>query len=45
MAVGMTDHVWIAAELLGFRVPAPFLNALEAIQHLFPALDDARHVN
>ena len=26
MAVGMTDHVWTTAELLGFRVPAPFLN-------------------
>ncbi|MCU0809072.1 MAG: hypothetical protein MUC53_14510 [Candidatus Contendobacter sp.] len=41
MAVGMTDHVWTTAELLGFRTPAPFLNTLEAIQHLFPALDDA----
>jgi hypothetical protein len=45
MAVGMTDHVWTTAELLGFRVPAPFLNTFEAIQHLFPALDDAHHVN
>jgi len=31
--------------LLGFRVPAPFLNTLETIKHLFPALDDAHHVN
>ena len=45
MAVGMTDHVWTTAELLGFRVPAPFLNTLETIKHLFPALDDAHHVN
>jgi hypothetical protein len=35
----------MAAELLGFRVPAPFLNTLETIKHLFPALDDAHHVN
>jgi IS1 family transposase len=45
MAAGMTDHVWTTAELLGYRVPAPFLDALDAIQHLFPALDDAHHVN
>jgi len=43
MAVGMTDHVWTTAELLGYRVPAPFLDTLDAIQHLFPALDDAAH--
>jgi len=45
MAAGMTDHVWTTAELLGYRVPAPFLDTLDAIQHLFPALDDAHHVN
>jgi transposase-like protein len=45
MAVGMTDHVWTTAELLGFRMPAPFLNTLEAIKHWFPVLDDAHHVN
>ena len=45
MAAGMTDHIWTTAELLGFRVPAPFLNTLETIKHLFPALDDAHHVN
>jgi IS1 family transposase/transposase-like protein len=43
MAVGMTDHVWTTAELLGFRTPAPFLNTLDAIKHLFPTLDDAHH--
>jgi IS1 family transposase/transposase-like protein len=46
MAAGMTDHVWTTAELLGYRVPAPLLDTLDAIQHLFPALDDeAHHVN
>ena len=45
MAAGMTDHVWTTAELLGYRVPARFLDTLDAIQHLFPALDDAHHVN
>jgi IS1 family transposase len=45
MAAGMTDHVWTTAELLSYRVPAPFLDTLDAIKHLFPALDDAHHVN
>lgn len=45
MAAGMTDHIWTTAELLGFRVPAPFLKTLETIKHLFPALDNAHHVN
>ena len=42
---GYDDHVWTTAELLGFRMPAPFLNTLEAIKHWFPVLDDAHHVN
>ncbi len=45
LAAGMTDPVWTIAELLGYRVPAPFPDTLDAIQHLFPALDDAHHVN
>ena len=45
MAAGMTDHVWTTAELLSYRVPAPFLDTLDAIKHWFPALDDAHHVN
>ncbi len=45
MAAGITDHVWSTAELLGYRVPAAFLDTLESIQHLFPALDDAYHVS
>ena len=45
MAAGMTDHVWTTAELLGYRVPAAFVDTLETIEHLFPALDDTHHVN
>ena len=33
MAAGMTDHVWTTAELLSYRVPAPFLDTLDAIKH------------
>jgi len=40
MAAGITDHVWTTAELLGCRVPAPFLDTLQAIKHLFPDLHD-----
>jgi hypothetical protein len=43
IAVGMTDHVWTTAELLGYRVPASFLDTLDVIQQLFPALDDDAH--
>ena len=45
MAAGMTEHVWSTAELLGYRVPAAFLDTLNTIEHLFPALDDTHHVN
>jgi IS1 family transposase len=38
MAAGITDHVWSTAELLSYRVPAPFLDSLSALEHLFPAL-------
>jgi hypothetical protein len=44
-AAGITDHVWTTAELLGYQVPVSFLNTLDAIKHLFPALDDTHHVN
>jgi hypothetical protein len=40
MAAGMTDHVWTTAGLLGYRVPASFLDTLDAIKHLFPDLPD-----
>ncbi len=45
MAAGLTDHVWTTTELLGYRVPAPFLNTLDSLQHVFPALDDTHHVS
>jgi len=45
MAAGMTDHVWTIDELLGYRVPAPFLDTLNTIEHLFPALDHTHHVS
>lgn len=44
MAAGLTEHVWTTEELLGFRVPAAFLDRLPEIAHLFPDLDTAHHV-
>ena len=45
MAAGITDHVWTTTELLSYRVPVSFLNTLDTIKHLFPALDGTHHVN
>ena len=45
MAAGMTDHIWSTSELLGYRVPATFLDTLDAIKHLFPPLDLTHHVS
>jgi hypothetical protein len=45
MAAGMTDHVWSTNELLSYRVPAAFLDSLEASKHLFPPLDATHHVS
>lgn len=39
MAAGITDHVWSTEELLGFRLPANFLDGLASIEHLFPSPD------
>lgn len=36
MAAGITDHVWTTEELLGFRLPATFLDELPEIEPLFP---------
>ena len=36
MAAGITDHVWSTEELLGFRLPAPFLDELPKIEQVFP---------
>jgi len=45
MAAGMTDHVWSTRELLSYRVPATFLDRLDASKHLFPPLDATHHVS
>jgi len=39
MAAGMTDHIWTTTELLSYRVPAPFLDTLNDLEHLFPSPD------
>jgi IS1 family transposase/transposase-like protein len=36
MAAGLTDHVWTTDELLSYRVPAPFVDQLDQLEHLFP---------
>jgi hypothetical protein len=36
MAAGLTDHVWATDELLSSRVPAPFVDQLDQLEHLFP---------
>lgn len=41
MAAGLTEQVWSTADLLAFRVPAPFLDQLAALTHLFPPLEEA----
>jgi hypothetical protein len=40
MAAGMTEHVSTTTELLSYRVPTSFLEALHTIEHLFPPLED-----
>ena len=39
MAAGTTDHVWTTTELLSYRVPAQFLDQLDELDRLFPALN------
>lgn len=36
MEAGLTDHVWTTTELLGYRVPADFLDTLDEMVDLFP---------
>jgi hypothetical protein len=36
MAAGLTDHVWTTNEWLSYRVPAPFVDRLDQLEHLFP---------
>jgi hypothetical protein len=39
MAAGLTDHIWTMEELLGYRVPATFLETLAELEHVFSPLD------
>ena len=39
MAAGLTDHVWTTDELLSYRAPAPFIDQLDQLEHLFPELE------
>jgi hypothetical protein len=39
MAAGLTDQVWTTDELLSYRAPAPFIDQLAHLEHLFPALE------
>ena len=43
MAAGITDHVWTTSELLSYRVPAQFLEQVEAKKPLFALLQDEAH--
>jgi hypothetical protein len=36
MAAGLTDPVWTTDEWLSYRVPAPFVDQLDQLEHLFP---------
>lgn len=45
MAAGITDHVWTTTELLSYRVPAPFLDQLPEMEHLFPPLQQVHQVS
>jgi IS1 family transposase len=39
MEAGLTDHVWTTNELLGYRVPAAFLEQLDKMADMFPEPD------
>ena len=43
MAAGLTDHVWSMEELLGYRLPASFLETLSELEYVFPPLDVIHH--
>jgi IS1 family transposase len=36
MAAGLTEQVWTTDEVLSYRVPAPFVDQLDQLEHLFP---------
>lgn len=43
MAAGMTDHVWMTAELLSYRVPADFIVQLPKTEQVFPNFIEVHH--
>ncbi len=43
MAARLTDHVWTTAELLSYRVPPYFLDALPDLEHLYPPFEETHH--
>lgn len=45
MEAGLTDHVWTTKELLGYRVPAAFLEQLDEMADIFPELDSRLAAN
>jgi hypothetical protein len=43
MAARLTDPVWTAAELLSYRVPPHFLDALPDLERLDPPFEETHH--
>ena len=39
LAAGLTDHRWTTDELLAYRAPAPLIDQLDQLEHLFPELE------
>ena len=43
MAARLTDHVWTTTELLSYRVPPHFLDALPDLERLYPPFEETHH--
>ena len=43
MAARRTDHVWTTTALLSYRVPPHFLDALSALERLYPPFEETHH--
>ena len=43
MAASLTDHVWTTTELLSYRVPPHFLDALPDLERLYPPFEEPHH--
>ena len=43
MAARLTDHVWTTTELLSYRVPPHFLDALPDLERLYPPFEEPHH--